>query len=220
MQNNELAFGSRKDHAEPNKIEGKGEQDSLIVELGLILPRGRFICASNEDLLARCAPGDEDWYTLCFLGLTNDDVDDAVVGSGHTAGQVGSDGVLPIGFLAPVLLFALDAAAGEARSARCATVGGCIACGYRGCLRVGGGHAAVDGREGRRDLVVLLLLDDGRWTWDACEVCIRVVHDARWWLSWAPVDVGDRDRRRGDSGRDPLAGSKLASVRVETWKVE
>lgn len=87
--------------------------------------------------------------------------------------------MLPIGFLAPVLLLALDAAAGEARSARCATVGGCVACGYRGCLRVGGRDAAMDGREGWRDLlvvllllVVMLLLGDGRWTWDPCEVCV------------------------------------------------
>ena len=119
----------------------------LILELSLILPRGRFICASDKDFFTGCTPGDEDGDTLCLLRFgTHDDVDDAVVGGGYATGQVGSDGVLPIGFLAPVELLALAArSAGETRIAGCAAAGGCVACGHWRCLRVCGRHGALAG---------------------------------------------------------------------------
>jgi hypothetical protein len=68
------------------KKQGKwqGKQHSLILELGLILPRGRFICTGNEDLFTGCTPGDEDGHTLCLW--TNEDIDDAIVGGGYAAG--------------------------------------------------------------------------------------------------------------------------------------
>jgi hypothetical protein len=139
--------------------------------------------------------------------------------------------VLPIGLLTAVLLLALAArSTAEAGVARCAAAGGCVAGGDRGCLGVGGRHGSggVDGRGGGGDLLVLvlvlvlplLLLGDGRWTRAGCEVCIRVVHDARGWLSWASRDIGDRDRRRGERRRHPLACSQLAGGRVETGKVK
>lgn len=59
-------------------------RDLLIVELSFILPRGRFIRASDEDFFTRGTPCDKDGDTLCLL--RDDDVDDTIVGGRYATG--------------------------------------------------------------------------------------------------------------------------------------
>lgn len=86
MKNDEL-ISAPDLQKEENKIiinQVHKTRDLLIVELSFILPRGRFIRASDEDFFTRGTPCDKDGDTLCLL--RDDDVDDTIVGGRYATG--------------------------------------------------------------------------------------------------------------------------------------